>query len=140
MYERYLMYEPMKMVREFNEAFKVKHFIDQPDQFSRRKMLELRLALIEEEFREVQDELLDAMNGSGDWMRLAKELSDLLYHIYGTGDLLDIPLPIAFVEVHRSNMSKLDDEGKPVLRSDGKILKGPNYVPADMSKIFGVSD
>jgi|SRR6056297_2056375 len=51
---------------------------------------------------------------------------------------MKIPLPLviaAFEEVHRSNMSKLDDNGQPILREDGKILKGPNYAPADMSKV-----
>lgn len=49
-----------------------------------------------------------------------------------------IPLPLivaAFEEVHRSNMSKLDDDGKPIRREDGKILKGPNYAPPSMQKV-----
>lgn len=51
---------------------------------------------------------------------------------------MKIPLPLvvaAFEEVHRSNMSKLDDNGEPVRREDGKIMKGPNYKPADMSAV-----
>lgn len=50
---------------------------------------------------------------------------------------LKIPLPIivaSFEEVHRSNMSKVGDDGKPIRREDGKILKGPNYTPPDLTK------
>lgn len=129
------------MVAAFHGAFNVKHFLDMPDEYARHKLLASRLALIDEEFREVQDELLDAINGSGDWMHLAKELCDLLYVIYGTADVLDIPLERAFGIVHESNMSKLDENGQPIIReSDGKVLKSAHYRPADMSRIFGVSD
>lgn len=51
---------------------------------------------------------------------------------------LQIPLPLfvaAFEIVHASNMSKLDDEGKPVYREDGKVMKGPNYVAPDMTPV-----
>lgn len=51
---------------------------------------------------------------------------------------LHIPLPMiieAFVRVHKSNMSKLGDDGKPVRREDGKIMKGPNYAPPDLTDI-----
>lgn len=42
----------------------------------------------------------------------------------------------AFLRVHASNMSKLGEDGKPILREDGKVLKGPNYKPADLSDLF----
>lgn len=51
---------------------------------------------------------------------------------------LQIPLPLivaAFEVVHKSNMSKLDDEGKPIRREDGKVMKGPNYVAPSMQRI-----
>lgn len=85
-------------------------------------------------------------------MEFLKEACDLVYVLVGQdveyGDryyndtewILDVCASInmnfngAFAEVHRSNMSKLDDNGKPVLRADGKILKGANYSPADMSE------
>ena len=41
-------------------------------------------------------------------------------------------------EVHRSNMSKLGEDGKPIYREDGKILKGPNYTPPDLRKVLGL--
>jgi len=131
---------PAGMLKEWNEKFEVSPFIELPDEWARREFLKLRLRLIEEEFREVQDELLDAINGQGDMLRLAKELADLKYVVYGTEVLLDIPSDAVFREVHRSNMSKLGTDGKPVRREDGKVLKGPNYSPADLTRVFGVSD
>lgn len=63
---------------------------------------------------------------------LAKELADVLVVTYGTAATFGIPLQEVFNEVMRSNMSKLGDDGKPVFRDDGKFLKGPNYVKADV--------
>lgn len=93
---------------------------------------ELRFRLIAEETKE----LFEAIK-SGDIPHILKELSDLLYVVYGTGVELGLTEVIhqAFMEVQRSNMSKLDDNGQPIVREDGKILKGPNYSPADMSFI-----
>lgn len=133
-------YDPMGAVKEFHDTFGITRFIDQPDEFGRRSLVKTRLTIIAEEFREVQDELLDAMNGGGNWMNLAKELADLLYVVYGTADSLDIPLTKVFDAVHKSNMSKLGDDGKPIFRHDGKILKGPNYHEPDLTSVFGVSD
>ncbi|MFG1962154.1 hypothetical protein [Nonomuraea sp. NPDC049028] len=55
-----------------------------------------------------------------------KELADVLY---GAADALGIDLPAVSVEVHRSNMSKLDADGRVLRRADGKVLKGPGYQP-----------
>ena len=60
-------------------------------------------------------------------------MSDMGRYIYTVGTGLGNDLDGAFAEVHRSNMSKLDDDGKPVKRTDGKILKGPNYTPPNLS-------
>jgi len=91
----------------------------------------LRLSLITEEYKE----LVEAME-LGDMVNIAKELTDLLYVVYGTGITMGINLDLTMELVHNSNMSKLDENGKPVLRDDGKILKGTNYVPADLSEII----
>lgn len=58
---------------------------------------------------------------------LAKEIADLLYVIYGLAYQYDIPIDRVFDEVHKSNMSKLGNDGKPIKDKNGKILKGPNY-------------
>lgn len=60
-------------------------------------------------------------------------LTVLLNGIYQLADRFCIDLDAAIAEVHRANMSKLGDDGKPVLRADGKVLKGPNYRPPDLS-------
>ena len=128
-------YDPMAMLNQFHAAFEEKQFIDL-DSYGRLKLLRTRLMLIDEEFHEVADELMDATEYNGNRSRLAKELADLLYVVYGTAALLEIPLYAVFVEVHRSNMSKLGADGKPVRREDGKILKGPHYSPADIDSVL----
>lgn len=97
------------------------------------KLLQLRATLIGEESKEVLAEL---DNGNPDLARIAKELADLLYVTYGCADMLGIPLDDVFDEVHRSNMSKLDENGNPVFREDGKILKSPLYKEADVKGVL----
>jgi predicted HAD superfamily Cof-like phosphohydrolase len=92
-----------------------------------RTLNKLRADLIREEGREAGEAL-----ESGDLEHTAKELADLVYVAYGAAVTLGIDLDRAVAEVHRSNMSKLVD-GRPVMRADGKVLKGPNYQPPDMS-------
>jgi len=58
-----------------------------------------------------------------------KELCDILYVVYGFGHRSLEDVDAAFNRVHESNMSKLGDDGKPLYREDGKVLKGPNYKP-----------
>lgn len=116
-----------KKVEEFHRAFGVTMGNYDMPQFVD---VELRKSLINEEVREVMKAFK-----SGDLRNLAKELSDLLYVVYGTGVALGLELDKAFDLVHNSNMSKLGDDGKPVIRDDGKILKGPKYQEPDMSSI-----
>jgi predicted HAD superfamily Cof-like phosphohydrolase len=68
--------------------------------------------------------------------KLTKELADLLYIVYGTAVTFGLPLEEVFTEVHRSNMSKLGADGKPLYRADGKVLKGPNYQEPDLDRYF----
>lgn len=104
--------------------------------------LHLRKDLVFEEAVEVEDEFCEALSDLREFgfvrdeikARLTKELCDLLYVVYGTGVSLGIDLDDAFEEVHRSNMSKLGDDGKPIKRDDGKVIKGPNYSPANMER------
>jgi len=67
--------------------------------------------------------------------RLLKEMDDLQYVLSGMAVVLGLPLQVAFTRVHQSNMSKLGADGKPVYRSDGKVLKGPNYTPPDLEDL-----
>jgi len=68
--------------------------------------------------------------------KIRNSLSDLLFNIEVASRVYNIPLEDVFNEIHRSNMSKLDDNGKPIYREDGKVLKGKNYSPPDISKII----
>ena len=63
-----------------------------------------------------------------------KEMADIMYVLYGAAATFGWDLDEAFRRVHLSNMSKLVD-GKPLLREDGKVMKGPNYKPADLSDL-----
>lgn len=87
---------------------------------------ELRVKLMEEEFEELEF----AMNEK-DLVGIAKEAVDLLVVTYGTLVEYGINADAIFEMVHKSNMSKLGEDGKPIKREDGKILKGPNYKKAE---------
>lgn len=128
---------PTDMVREFIETFGQQ---TNPPEFW--------LKLVEEEYREVKEAA----------QHLLKETIDLQYVLCayrqsgGSEDVVDMYFDLlddaydkicdhinqleAFKRVHASNMSKLDDLGKPMYRGDGKVLKGPNYVPPDFSDLI----
>ena len=107
---------PLDMVREFARAFG--HPLNKPYEWG-DDLYNLRKKLIQEEFNEVND-AVDAED-------LLKELADSVYVIYGMAATYGWDLDEAVRRVHVSNMSKLGDDGKPVYREDGKVLKGPNY-------------
>ena len=65
-----------------------------------------------------------------------KELADLVYVCYQYAANLDWDLDSALDRVHRSNMSKLDEDGKPIYREDGKVLKGPCYEPPILNDLI----
>ncbi|WP_084960109.1 MazG nucleotide pyrophosphohydrolase domain-containing protein [Thermoactinospora rubra] len=101
--------------------------------------LRLRLALIEEECAEVRSELLAAIEGRGSLPRLAKELADLLYVVYGTADRLGIPLDRVFQLVHEANMRKVDPRtGRVERRADGKVLKPEGFRDVSLEEIEAV--
>ena len=96
-------------------------------------LLTLRSVLIGEECVELQEEFytLRHTDPTG-WTReqkaaLLKEMADLQYVLSGAAVALGLNLEEAFIRVHKSNMSKLGEDGKPIRREDGKILKGPHY-------------
>lgn len=94
---------------------------------------ELRYSLIHEELQELR-EALDCR----DLVEVADALTDLLYVVYGAGHSFGIDLDKCFQEVHESNMSKLDENGEPIYREDGKVLKGPNFKNPDLNKILKI--
>ena len=97
--------------------------------FSTEKINELRLNLIKEEL----DELADAMK-KRDLVEVADALTDILYVTYGAGHAFGINLDKCFAEVQNSNMSKLDNNGKPIYNDNGKVMKGPIYFKPDLKK------
>ena len=99
--------------------------------FSTDKINKLRLDLIKEELTE----LTEAMNNK-DLLEVADALTDILYVTYGAGHAFGINLDKCFDEVQNSNMSKLDENGKPIYNENGKVMKGPNYFKPDLSKFI----
>ena len=99
--------------------------------FSTEKINKLRLDLIKEEL----SELTEAMNNK-DLLEVADALTDILYVTYGAGHAFGINLDKCFEEVQNSNMSKLDENGKPIYNENGKVMKGPNYFKPDLSKFI----
>ena len=99
--------------------------------FSTDKINKLRLDLIKEEL----NELTEAMNNK-DLLEVADALTDILYVTYGAGHAFGINLDKCFEEVQNSNMSKLDDNGKPIYNEHGKVMKGPNYFKPDLTKFI----
>ena len=97
--------------------------------FSSDKINKLRIDLIKEEL----DELQEAMKNN-DLLEVADALTDILYVTYGAGHAFGIDLDKCFEEVQNSNMSKLDENGKPIYNELGKVMKGPNYFKPDLSK------
>lgn len=89
----------------------------------------LRKKLIKEEAKEVCDAI-----DEGTMTDIAKELADLLYVTYGTAVSMGIDIEHIFELVHKSNMSKLDKTGKPLVREDGKILKGSEYYEPEITE------
>ena len=93
-------------------------------------------SLIVEEFKEfLQAEGMLFMHGRNHQEHALKELADLVYVCYQYAENMGWFLDEALNRVHESNMSKLDEDGKPILREDGKVLKGPNYKPPDLSDL-----
>jgi NTP pyrophosphatase (non-canonical NTP hydrolase) len=91
------------------------------------KLEEFRFDLIREEFEEAEKAETPE--------NMLKELCDLVYVVLGYCATFGLDFDTAFNRVHASNMSKLGDDGKPVCREDGKVLKSKNYKPADLSDL-----
>ena len=101
--------------------------------FSTDKINKLRIDLIKEEL----SELSEAMNNK-DLLEVADALTDILYVTYGAGHAFGINLDKCFEEVQNSNMSKLDENGKPIYNESGKVMKGPNYFKPNFKKLIKI--
>ena len=106
-------------------------------------LLKLRKRLIEEEVKELFDELDTAISLTEKgqpvdhelFENICKETSDVQYVLSGLSISFGLPIDQAFDLTHESNMSRLGPDGKPIYREDGKITKGPNYHKPDLSSL-----
>ena len=117
---------------------KVKIFMETFDQevkskpsFSSEKINDLRYELIREELNELKEALKNK-----DILEVADALTDILYVTYGAGHAFGIDLDKCFEEVQKSNMSKLDGNGKAIYNESGKVMKGPGYFKPDLTKFI----
>ena len=126
-----ILKEKIKAVAEFHEVFKIGNA--QNIQLIEEKDYTLRYNLIKEE----NEEYLEACK-NGDLVEIADALGDQLYILFGTilKHGLEHKIEEVYDEIHRSNMSKLDDKGEPIFREDGKILKSNNYFRPDIKNIL----
>ena len=127
----------MNEARRFREVFgqemlsNISHY-----GFIKKKLWNMQTDLIEEEaaeFLEAADELFADPENNKRREELLKELCDLVFVCYQFAATYDLDVDEALRRVFESNMSKLDDDGKPIYREDGKVLKGPNYKEPDLS-------
>ena len=114
-------------VRKFMQKFKQE--VKSKPSFPDDNIIKLRINLIKEELLELE-EALNEKNIE----ETADALTDILYVTYGAGHAFGINLDKCFEEVQNSNMSKLDENGKPIYNEHGKVMKGPNYFKPDLSK------
>ena len=116
--------------REFRSKYNLKNSAD-------RSTRAVQHDLIVEEFKEfLEAEGMLFMHGRNHQEHALKVLADLVYVCYQYAQNMGWFLDEALNRVHESNMSKLDEDGKPIYREDGKVLKGPNYKPPDLSDLF----
>lgn len=105
--------------------------------FIKKSLWDLQVELIREEAIEFMNAAAETYADPENVKRreeLVKELSDLVFVCYQFAAAFNIDLDKAMTLVFESNMSKLDEQGKPMFRADGKVLKGPDYRPPDLSK------
>jgi len=119
-------------VQQFHEAFGVP-VARQPTADIPPELRGLRARLLEEELQEYREAA-----EAGDIVAVADALTDLAYILFGTYVThgLQDAADALFDEVHRSNMSKLDEHGRPIYRADGKVLKSPRFSQPDLKPIL----
>ncbi len=137
-------------VKEFHETFG--HPVSETPVVPDDGRVMLRLELIREEFCELLEAsgFKDAAQEiravylnpdedySPDIVGIADALGDLDYVVNGSALEHGIPLPAVTAEIHRSNMTKLGPDGKPIYREDGKVMKGEDYEPPQLEAVLGL--
>ena len=127
-----IMKKQLDAVTEFHTAFKI-GFSETPiaDLGESKKLLRFNL------MKEENEEYLEAVQNN-DLVEIADALGDMMYILCGTiiEHGLQDKIEAVFDEIQKSNMSKLGEDGKPIYREDGKVMKGPSYFKPDFSKIL----
>lgn len=122
--------DTLALVKSWHEHFGVP-VLDKPDLPADR--VEMRLSILEEEVGELREAV-----ERGDMVEVLDALCDIQYVL--DGNFLEFGLhqlkEAAFSEVHASNMSKLGEDGQPILREDGKVLKGPEFFRPDLAQFL----
>lgn len=126
------MKKQIESVKKFHNTYKL-GYSETPIANLGNSKNKLRFSLMSEE----NGEYLEAANND-DIIEVADALGDMLYILCGTiieHGMQDI-IEDVFDEIQRSNMSKLGEDGEPIYREDGKVLKGPNYFKPNFKKFF----
>lgn len=126
------MKKQIESVKKFHNTYKL-GYSETPIANLGNNKNKLRFSLMSEE----NEEYLEAANND-DIIEVADALGDMLYILCGTiieHGMQDI-IEDVFDEIQRSNMSKLGEDGEPIYREDGKVLKGPNYFKPNFKKFF----
>ena len=120
---------PQQQAKAFRTAFRVRNSTTPASRAKQRKLV------VEEfkEFLEAEQQLIVGFSRNA--TETLKELADLVYVCYQYAENLGWNLDEALYRVHQSNMTKLDDSGKPIFREDGKVLKGPNYKEPNLNDL-----
>ncbi|WGH75005.1 nucleoside triphosphate pyrophosphohydrolase family protein [Tenacibaculum tangerinum] len=126
------MKKKIKAVHEFHTAFGLGIKNEPTGNIGEERNL-LRYNLMKEE----NEEYLEAAQNN-DLVEVADALGDMLYILCGTiiEHGMQHKIEEVFDEIQRSNMSKLGEDGKPIYREDGKVLKGPNYFTPNIKEIL----
>ena len=124
--------KPINAVEKFHKAYELL-INNSPTIDIDRELIKLRFNLMKEE----NEEYLNAAR-EGDLVEVGDALGDMLYILCGTiiSHGFQDKIEAIFNEIQRSNMSKLDEKGKPIYREDGKVMKGPNYFKPNLKKIL----
>ena len=118
-----------QQAKEFRYKYKLKN---SPGRMIRAHQKDL----IVEEFKEfLESDGMLFRHGRNVQEETLKELADLVYVCYQYAENMGWNLDEALNLVHLSNLSKLGEDGEPIYRDDGKVLKGPNYKPPDLSEL-----
>jgi predicted HAD superfamily Cof-like phosphohydrolase len=126
------MQKQLDSVKEFHTAFAIGYSENlKADLGETKKMLRFNL------MKEENEEYLEAVKNN-DLVEIADALGDMMYILCGTiiEHGLQHKIEAVFDEIQRSNMSKLGDDGNPIYREDGKVMKGPNYFKPNFEEIL----